>query len=131
MAGKTAGKMAGKATEIGVSVQDRTKLALAAAALAVGVGLFYYLDEQGLFVKVIAILAMTAVAIVIFFTTAKGHEVADFLKGSRIELQKMVWPGKSETLHSTLLVFAVVFIIALFLWLLDLSLAWFMQLLIK
>ena len=123
--------MAGKMAETGPSIQDRTRLALAAAALVVGIGLFYYLDEQGLFVKVIAILAMTAVAVVLFFMTAQGREVAEFLKGSRIELQKMVWPGKSETLHSTLLVFAVIFVVALFLWLLDLSLAWFMQLLIK
>ncbi len=123
--------MAGKMAETGPSIQDRTRLALAAAALVVGIGLFYYLDEQGLFVKVIAILAMTAVAVVLFFMTTQGREVAEFLKGSRIELQKMVWPGKSETLHSTLLVFAVIFVVALFLWLLDLSLAWFMQLLIK
>ena len=123
--------MAGKTTESGFALQDQAKLAAAAVSLIVGVGLFYYLEEQGLFIQVLAILAMTTLAIVLFFMTARGAETAEFLKGSRIELQKMVWPGRSEILHSTLLVFAVIFIVALFLWLLDMLLAWFMQLLIK
>ena len=123
--------MAGKMAEGGVTFQDQAKLAAAAILLVVGIGLFYYLEEQGLFVQVLAILAMTTLAIVLFFMTTRGAEAAEFLKGSRVELQKMVWPGRSEILHSTLLVFAVIFIVALFLWLLDMLLAWFMQLLIK
>ena len=123
--------MAGKTAESGFTFQDQAKLAAAAFSLIAGIGLFYYLEEQGLFIQVLAILAMTTLAIVLFFMTTPGGEAAEFLKGSRIELQKMVWPGRSEILHSTLLVFAVIFVVALFLWLLDMFLAWFMQLLIK
>jgi len=110
---------------------DRIKLGGALLSLAIGVGLFYYLGDQSLFYRVLAILAMTIVAVVLFFITKAGREVATFLQGSQVELQKTVWPTKSETLHTTLLIFGVVFLVAIFLWALDLFLAWFMQIIIK
>ena len=113
------------------TILDRAKFAGAFLALAVGLGLFYYLDGESLFYRVLIIVAMALVAAVLFFLTARGQNTANFLRGARVELQKTVWPTKTETFHTTLLIFGVVFLVALFLWALDLFLAWFMQLLIK
>ena len=110
---------------------DRIKLIGAFLSLAIGVALFYYLSDQILFYRVLAILVMVLVAVVLFFLTSKGKDTATFLQGAQVELQKTVWPTKGETVHTTLLIFAVVFIVALFLWALDLFLAWFMQMIIK
>ena len=110
---------------------DRIKLIGAFISLAIGIALFYYLSDQILFYRVLAILVMVLVAIALFLLTSKGKDTAVFLQGAQVELQKTIWPNKGETLHTTLLIFIVVFIVALFLWALDLFLAWFMQIVIK
>ena len=112
-------------------LMDRIKLTGVFLSLAIGVALFYYLSDQILLYRVLAILAMVVVAAILFFLTKSGKDTAIFLQGAQVELQKTVWPTKTETIHTTLLIFAVVLIVALFLWALDLFLAWFMQIVIK
>ena len=112
-------------------LMDRIKLAGVFLSLATGLALFYYLSDQILLYRVLAILAMVLVAIILFFLTKPGKDTAVFLQGAQVELQKTVWPTKAETLHTTLLIFAIVLLVALFLWALDLFLAWFMQIIIK
>ena len=112
-------------------LMDRIKLAGAFVSLATGLALFYYLSDQILLYRVLAILAMVVVAVVLFFLTKPGKNMAVFLQGAQVELQKTVWPTKSETVQTTILIFVVVLIVALFLWALDLFLAWFMQIIIK
>ena len=112
-------------------LMDRLKLVGVFLSLAVGIILFYYLSDQILLYRVLAILAMVLVAGVLFFLTKSGKDTAVFLQGAQVELQKTVWPTKAETVQTTLLIFAIVFIVALFLWALDLFLAWFMQIVIK
>ena len=123
--------MAADKTVPNSSLQDTLKMAAAGLSLVVGVALFYMLDENILFYRVLSVLSMAVVAAILYFMTARGKVTAEFLRGSRIELQKMVWPTKSETLHSVLIVFAAIFIIAIFLWMLDLLLAWLMQMVIR
>ena len=112
-------------------LMDRIKLAGVFLSLAIGLALFYYLSDQILLYRVLAILAMVVVATVLFFLTKSGKNTAIFLQGAQVELQKTVWPTKMETVHTTLLIFVIVLIVALFLWALDLFLAWFMQIVIK
>ena len=42
----------------------------------------------------------------------------------------MIWPTKTETLQTTLIVFVAVIVVAIFLWMVDLFLSWFMGLVI-
>lgn len=42
-----------------------------------------------------------------------------FLKESREELKKVVWPGKEEVLNSTIVVMGAVIVISLFLYSID------------
>lgn len=123
--------MVDKVTNTYDSTQDRVKISLAILSLIGGVVLFYSLDVDMLFYRVISVIGMTIVAAMFFFMTATGSDVANFLRGSRIELQKMVWPTRKETIYSTMVVFIALFFTALFLWALDLSLAWAMQLIIQ
>lgn len=113
------------------SWQDTLKMVAAGLSLLIGIVLFYTLDENALFYRVMSVFGALIIAAVLFFITAKGRETAEFLRGSRIELQKMVWPTRNETLHSVLIVFAAIFIIAIFLWMLDMLLAWLMQMVIR
>ena len=64
------------------------------------------------------------VAIGVFMTSFQGKNLRTFMKGSRTELRKVVWPNRQETLQTTIMVIFLVFVIAIFLFLVDLLLGW-------
>ena len=65
----------------------------------------------------------------VFLTSAKGHDVRDFLSESRFELRKVVWPTRQEALRMTWIVAIVVVIMSLLLggfdWIIQALLKWF------
>ena len=61
--------------------------------------------------------------------TAIGKNAWAYIQGSRTELRRMVWPTRRETVQTTLMVVVVVLILAIFIWALDIVLAWAVQLL--
>ena len=68
-------------------------------------------------------------AAAIALTTARGRGLLQFLADTRMEVRKVVWPGRTETTQTTLLVVGMVFIVALLLWLYDSLLSWLIRLL--
>ena len=64
------------------------------------------------------------VATVITLQTEKGRQMWSFTQDAQIEVRKVVWPTREETLQTTLIVILMVIFIAIFLWLLDLFLGW-------
>jgi preprotein translocase subunit SecE len=62
-------------------------------------------------------------------TTNLGRSLWGFILESRIEVRKVVWPSRDETTRTTLLVFAMVFVVGLILWVLDMFLFWGVRLL--
>ena len=58
------------------------------------------------------------VALILVRTTA-GHGFWTFAKGARDEVRRVVWPTRHETMQTTLIVFAMVVILALILWGID------------
>ena len=109
-------------TETQGSVFDTIKLLLALVVLGVGIVGFYYFSEHPLLYRVLGILAAVAVAIGISVTTVKGRGLLAFLGLSRSEVRKMVWPTRAETMQTTLMVFILVVILAIFLWFVDMLL---------
>ena len=53
-----------------------------------------------------------------------GQQFFAFAKDSWAETRRVVWPERKETTQVTLIVFAFVLAMALFLWLVDKSLEW-------
>ena len=101
------------------SSADKLKLALAAAILLVGIALFYVFTEASLLYRVIGLLVMAGVAVFVVSQTGTGQRTFSFFKDARTEVRKVVWPGRAETTQTTLIVMVIVFIMGLFLWLLD------------
>jgi len=73
----------------------------------------------------------TAVGIVLFAValglasrTTQGQFAWAFVKGSRTELRKVVWPTRQETVQTTLVVAVMVIITALVLWGFDTLFLW-------
>jgi preprotein translocase subunit SecE len=111
--------------ETGQSRFDTVKLIAAILILAGGVTGFYYFAEQYFLpYRVLALLAVTAVAIIIAYNTAAGKALWTYAQDSRAELRKVVWPTRTETLQTTLVVAIVVVVVGLFLWVLDLGFGW-------
>ena len=98
---------------------DKAKLAVAALLLLGGIVAFYALGRSDLWLRVVALVALLALAIGLFFTSEPGKQLIGFGKESVKEVKKVVWPTRREALQNTAMVFAFVFLMALFLWITD------------
>jgi preprotein translocase subunit SecE len=106
------------------SAFDAVKLALSVLVLAAGIAGFYYLGEQPAVVRWLIVLAGFGVACAIAMQSSYGRDFWQFVHTSRVELRKVVWPNRQETLQTTLVVLVFVLVSGLFFWLLDMVLAW-------
>ena len=113
-----------KSDDVQTSGFDTIKLAVAVGLLVLGVFGFYWFVDESLLFRVLGLVAIAIVAAGIVFTTALGQSLAGFLSESRTEVRKMVWPTRAEATQTTLIVLVVVILVAIFLWLLDMLLAW-------
>jgi preprotein translocase subunit SecE len=75
-------------------------------------------------VRWLIVLAGFGVACAIAMQSSYGRDFWQFVQTSRIELRKVVWPNRQETLQTTLVVLVFVLVSGLFFWLLDMVLAW-------
>ncbi|HOX69562.1 MAG: preprotein translocase subunit SecE [Burkholderiaceae bacterium] len=103
---------------------DKAKLAGVVLLVVGAVAAFYALDKQDLWLRVIALLALIAVAVAVFFTSEPGKELIAYGRDSIKEVRKVVWPTRQEAMQMTGYVFAFVVVMALFLWLTDKTLEW-------
>ena len=85
---------------------------------------------EPLFYRALAGVVLLAMAVVVMLQTAMGKAVWDLAKESRVEIRKVVWPTRQETIQTTMIVVGVVIFVAFVLWLLDSGLSWLIKLLI-
>jgi preprotein translocase subunit SecE len=106
------------------SPADKAKLAVAVLLVVGGVAAFYLLGKSDLWLRVVALLALLAAGVGVFFTSESGRQLTAFGRDAIKETKKVVWPTRKEAMQMTGYVFAFVFVMALFLWLTDKSLEW-------
>ncbi|EIK51292.1 preprotein translocase subunit SecE [Stutzerimonas stutzeri TS44] len=104
-------------------------LVVAALVVVAVVGNQYYSAEPILY-RVLALLVVAAVAGFIALQTTKGQAFFVLLKEARVEIRKVVWPTRQETTQTTLIVVAVVLVMALLLWGLDSLLGWLVSMIV-
>ena len=95
---------------------DKLKIALAILAAVAGVVGFYYLSDKPALVRAGALVAGLAIAVLILWTSTSGRDFLVFAKEAVRETKKVVWPTRKEATQITAIVFAFVFVMALFLW---------------
>lgn len=108
-------------------VFDVVKQVSSLVLVVAGVAAFYYFSEAPGFTmlyRVLMLVAVIFVAIGVMATTEKGRGVWAFALEAKQEVRKVVWPSREETIRTTLLVFALVFLVGLILWFLDMFLFW-------
>lgn len=103
---------------------DSVKWLLVVLLVAAGVVGNVYFGGQSLLYRVIALLALAALAAFVALQTAHGAEFWKLAKEARIEIRKVVWPTRQEAMQTTLMVFAFVLLTALILWGLDSLIGW-------
>lgn len=103
---------------------DKAKLIAAGVLVVAAVAAFYALAKEDLWLRVIALFALLAVAVVVFFTSENGKVLIAFGRDAMREIRKVVWPTRKEAMQMTGYVFAFVFFMGLFLWLTDKTLEW-------
>ncbi|MBT4964297.1 MAG: preprotein translocase subunit SecE [Francisellaceae bacterium] len=80
---------------------------------------FYYFSSDPLLYRVIALLASAGISVWLSLRTTWGQNAKAFLDSSIIELRKVIWPTRKETVQSTIAVVVMVFVMGLLLWGLD------------
>ena len=109
---------------------DALKWLAVALLVAVGVVGNQYFSAEPILYRVLVLLVLAAAAGFLAFQTAKGKAFAVLLKEARVEIRKVVWPTRQETTQTTLIVVAVVLVMALMLWGLDTLLGWLISLIV-
>ena len=74
--------------------------------------------------KVLILLFSLVVAAYFFIKSAQGERFLYFLKETKIELRKVVWPSREETMKTTGMVMIAVIVVAIFLWIVDAFFTW-------
>ena len=110
------------------AIPDLAKWVGAFAILATGIVGFYYWSDESLLLRVIGLLVLSAVAVFVAVRTEKGRAAWDFVRESHTEVRKVVWPTRKETTQTTLIVIAMVGLVAIIMWILDGLLAWLVKL---
>ncbi|BCG65654.1 MAG: preprotein translocase subunit SecE [Methyloprofundus sp.] len=108
----------------GASTVDVLKYVLSLVLIGAGVVSFYQFSEFSQLYRVLGIVLVVLIALAMMMTTALGQDSWGFAQEARQEVRKVVWPSRSETMQTTLMVFAMVIIVGLILWVLDMFLFW-------
>ena len=103
---------------------DRLKMGASVALLVLALAGYFLLAKQGVWVQWAAFIVGLAAAVGVFLTSEPGQQLIGFGMDATRELKKVVWPTRKEATQMTLVVFAFVFVMALFLWLTDKTLEW-------
>ena len=103
---------------------DKAKLVTSGVLVIGAVVVFYLLNQQSLWLRVLAFLLVLGGAIALFFQTEAGRQLIAYGHESVREVKKVVWPTRKEAGQMTAYVFAFVFLMGLFLWVTDKTLEW-------
>jgi preprotein translocase subunit SecE len=103
----------------GANALDAAKLAAGVLIVGAGVAAFYLLSAQPIWLRWIIVLAGLVLGALVSLQSFQGKTFWAFVQSSRIELRKVVWPSRQETIQVTIVVIVMVIVLSLFFWGLD------------
>ena len=97
------------------SVSDKWK-SYVAIAVVIATLYLYYSNPLAFntLTNVLITLVFFGIAVTVFIKSSQGDRFVHFLKETRIELRKVVWPTRQETLKTTGIIMIAVVIVAIF-----------------
>jgi preprotein translocase subunit SecE len=111
------------------SSKDNALLILSIVAILSGIGAFYWYDEQALPFRIGMVVAGLAAGAGLLWLSSYGREFVQFAQAARVELRKVVWPDRQETIRTTYIVFGFAILMGVFFFVLDWVLTWMTRLL--
>jgi preprotein translocase subunit SecE len=101
------------------SFKDTALLTLAIAVILGGIAAFYWYDELALPIRIGMVIVGLGAGAGLAWLSSYGREFVQFAKAARVELRKVVWPGRTETIQTTYIVFGFAVVMGLFFFALD------------
>jgi len=89
---------------------DTAKLTLAVVVVLSGLVAYYYFGDSSQLLRVLSVIVALAIGAVVAFTSLQGRWLWKFIQSARVELNKVIWPTREETLQTTLIVLLVALI---------------------
>ena len=106
--------------EVTNSPADYGKIALAVLLVVGGLAFFYMtIGKQPDWLRGVAVVISLIAGAGVYLTSNSGKSLWQFFRAAYAELLRVVWPTRKETTQMTLVVFAFVVIMSLFLWAVD------------
>jgi preprotein translocase subunit SecE len=111
------------------SAKDTALVWLSVIALLGGIVAFYWYDELALPLRIAMVVAGLAAGTGLVWLSSYGREFSQFAIAARIELRKVVWPSREETIKTTWVVILFATAMGVFFWVLDMGLTYLTRLL--
>src|SRR3990167_9860579 len=102
-----------------MSWADKFKWGLVVILLIAGIITNSLFIKIAVALRLVAWIALVAALIFIAYHTQKGKSIWGFIQESQIELRKVIWPTRQETIQTTLVIALMVTVMALILWGVD------------
>lgn len=112
----------------GASAKDNALMILSIVALLGGVVAFYWYEDDALALRLAMVGGGVVVAASLAWVSWYGREFWQFAQAARVELRKVVWPEREDTVRTTVMVFIFATLMGLFFWVLDMILTWLIRL---
>ena len=106
------------------SSKDNALLILSIAVILGGIAAFYWYDELMLPLRIVMVVVGLAAGAGLMWLSSYGREFVQFSQAARVELRKVVWPDRSETIKTTYIVFGFAVAMGFFFFVLDWVLTW-------
>jgi preprotein translocase subunit SecE len=106
---------------------DTLKWLIAVLLVLAGIVANYYYHSVAWPLRLAGWIILAIIVILIALQTAKGRTFLAFSRDARMELRKVDWPTRQETIQFTIGVVIMVIIMALALWLIDSALLWIVK----
>ena len=83
-----------------------------------------YFAQEALLYRVLGVIVISAIGLFVLTTTTEGKESLKIILESRTEIRRVVWPTRTETTQTVLIVVVAIIVCALLLWGLDSLFGW-------
>ena len=109
-----------------INMQNYIRWFLGIAIIGLAVYGNSYFAQEALLYRVLGVIFVSGLGLFVMSTTIEGKESLKIILESRTEIRRVVWPTRTETTQTVLIVVVAIFLCALLLWGLDSLFGWAM-----
>ena len=107
-----------------INMQNYIRWFLGIAIIGLAVYGNSYFAQEALLYRVLGVILVSGLGFFVLATTIEGKESLKIILESRTEIRRVVWPTRTETTQTVLIVVVAIIVCALLLWGLDSLFGW-------